>query len=208
MAERSRYRTNFAFIDLLFNLLVGITLLFFLAFILINPVAKKKDIEAKAEYLITMTWPERNNDDIDIWVMDNQKHIVSFRNKDDALISLDRDDLGTRNDEFIEHSTKKVIRIYQNREVISIRSKDPRRYLVTVHKYMNTSKEPTHITIELTEINPYKIHIVKKLVLDHMGDEKQAFEFEVMPDGSTIVEETERLVINDPKLGILNQVGR
>ena len=45
-----RYRSSFGFIDLLFNLLVGFVFLFMLAFMLINPVAKKETIKPKAEY--------------------------------------------------------------------------------------------------------------------------------------------------------------
>ena len=43
-----RYRSSFGFIDLLFNLLVGFVFLFMLAFMLINPVAKKETIKQKA----------------------------------------------------------------------------------------------------------------------------------------------------------------
>ena len=33
--------------------------------------------------------------DLDLWVKDNLGHVVSFRRPDDALIHLERDDLGT-----------------------------------------------------------------------------------------------------------------
>ena len=49
-----RYRSSFGFIDLLFNLLVGFVFLFMLAFMLINPVAKKETIKPKAEYFINL----------------------------------------------------------------------------------------------------------------------------------------------------------
>ena len=47
-----RYRSSFGFIDLLFNMLIGFVFLFMLAFLLINPVAKKETIKPKAEYFI------------------------------------------------------------------------------------------------------------------------------------------------------------
>jgi len=134
MISRQRYKTSFGFIDLLFNLLVGFTFMFILAFMLINPIAKKHELDPKAEYLIIMTWDNKSKSDIDIWVMDNLDHVVSFRQKDQAMINLDRDDLGQVNDTYINARGVEVKRNY-NREVVSIRTKDQRRYLVTVHYY-------------------------------------------------------------------------
>ena len=134
MISRQRYKTSFGFIDLLFNLLVGFTFMFILAFMLINPVAKKHELDPKAEYLIIMTWDNKSKSDIDIWVMDNLNHVISFRKKDQAMINLDRDDLGQVNDTYINARGVEVKRNY-NREVVSIRTKDQRRYLVTVHYY-------------------------------------------------------------------------
>ena len=66
MISRQRYKTSFGFIDLLFNLLVGFTFMFILAFMLINPIAKKHELDPKAEYLIIMTWDNKSIGDIDI----------------------------------------------------------------------------------------------------------------------------------------------
>jgi len=134
MISRQRYKTSFGFIDLLFNLLVGFTFMFILAFMLINPIAKKHELDPKAEYLIIMTWDNKSIGDIDIWVMDDLDHVVSFRQKDQAMINLDRDDLGLSNDTYINARGERVERNY-NREVVSIRTKDQRRYLVTIHYY-------------------------------------------------------------------------
>jgi hypothetical protein len=134
MTSRQRYKTSFGFIDLLFNLLVGFTFMFILAFMLINPIAKKHEFDPKAEYLVIMTWDSKSISDIDIWIMDDLDHVVSFRQKDQAMINLDRDDLGLSNDTYINGRGEEIKRRY-NREVVSIRTKDQRRYLVTVHYY-------------------------------------------------------------------------
>ena len=55
------YGSQVAFIDLLFNTLVGFVFLFVMAFILINPVAKKSNVELNAEFIITMKWPQDHN---------------------------------------------------------------------------------------------------------------------------------------------------
>ena len=89
MKNTLKYKTGWGFIDLLFNLLVGFTFMFILAFMLINPVAKKETVDPKAEYLVVVTWDDNSVYDIDTWVKDNDNNVVSFRGKDVALITLD-----------------------------------------------------------------------------------------------------------------------
>ena len=197
-----RYKSSFGFIDLLFNLLVGVTLMFFLAFLLINPVAKKKDIDATAEYFVILSWQEKSANDVDLWVMDDKRHIVSFRSRDHGLMHLDRDDLGQRNDSYIDKDTGRVIRIYENREVVSIRGKDPRIYTASVHLYALSGiymerSESEDVSIELIQVNPYKVLETKKLTLTGRGDEQHVFAFEVRDDGNTIVTETGELIVNN-----------
>ena len=55
--RKGKYHSHTSFLDLLFNTLVGFVMLFIIAFLLISPIKKKKDIEQKAEYVITVTWP-------------------------------------------------------------------------------------------------------------------------------------------------------
>ena len=81
MAYDPRYVSNVAFTDLLFNIVVGLAFLFLLAFILMNPIAKEKDIEEKSDFIIVMTWDDESGDDIDLWVRDPAGRIVSFRNR-------------------------------------------------------------------------------------------------------------------------------
>ena len=61
----NRYFSSTAFIDLLFNIIVGVAFLFLIAFILINPVSKKHDVESKADFLIILEWDSKSHDDID-----------------------------------------------------------------------------------------------------------------------------------------------
>jgi len=78
--------------------------MFILAFMLINPIAKKHNFDPKAEYMVVMSWDPQSTTDIDMWVQDNLNNIVSFRTKNIALMHLDRDDLGYRNDTFISET--------------------------------------------------------------------------------------------------------
>ena len=188
MTDTTRYKSTFGFVDLLFNLLVGFTFLFVLAFILINPIAKKDILEAKAEYLIIMTWADKSTNDIDIWIKDDVGNMVSFRNTDISLVNIDRDDRGTINDtiESYGNNDKKEIEIHKvNREVVSIRSKMPRTFNVTAHYYNYLSGDIIeNVTFELIKVNPYKILKREKIKLIKPRQEKHVFKFKVLEDGN------------------------
>ena len=193
-----RYRSSFGFIDLLFNLLIGFVFLFMLAFMLINPVAKKETIKPKAEYFIILEWDGEKPYDLDLWVKDNLGHVVSFRRPDDALIHLERDDLGTINDTYYD-ADGKLVYLKENRETVAIRTNDPRSYLVTVHFY-NARKNPApliHASVKLIKINPYREEFHKKLFFSQEGQELPAMTFRIDYNLSVHVKPTEELIIKD-----------
>ena len=199
--DTNRYKSTFGFVDLLFNLLVGFTFLFMLAFILINPVAKKEAHDPKAEYLVIMSWDDNSKADIDLWIKDDVDTIVGFRAKDVALLTLDRDDLGDRNDMYTSKENVELVPV--NREVISIRSKTQRRYVVTTHFYNNLGDPdvtPQNIKIELLQVNPYKILKIVEVTLSEPSEEKHVFEFEVLNDGDVVFHESNQLIVNDVAL--------
>ena len=71
-----RQGSNLAFNDLLFNVLIGFVMLFVIAFLLINPIAKKADIPVKAEFIVVLEWDEDASDDIDLWMqLDTNKPV-------------------------------------------------------------------------------------------------------------------------------------
>ena len=51
-----------------------------LAMLFMNPVPKKGVINPKAEYIITVRWPDWSPDDIDTWVEAPSGDVVWFRN--------------------------------------------------------------------------------------------------------------------------------
>jgi hypothetical protein len=171
------YGGRTAFIDLLFNVLIGFVFMFILAFLLINPISKKKDIEEKAEYVITMTWPKHLDDDLDLWLETPDNKIVYFKNREQPMAHLDRDDLGHRTDK-IQTSTGEFITFLDNKERITIRGVTRGEYTVAVHYYSNhrsgdhTDEEsnakqymegfPVEVLIE--KLNPYAVvdkHMIK-----------------------------------------------
>jgi|10_taG_2_1085330.scaffolds.fasta_scaffold10710_3 hypothetical protein len=190
MANKLKYVSNVAFTDLLFNIVVGLAFLFLLAFILMNPIAKDKDIEEKSDYIIILTWDDESGDDIDLWMRDPLGNILSFRNREDALMHLDRDDLGLSNDK-VELPEGGYVYVYRNKEVASLRGVHEGEYLVNVHVYnkkpwKDSSMKPSNIRVELIKLNPYDEVTQAEFIATKKGQEFTAFHFTLDKDGEVI----------------------
>ena len=186
MFKRRKYGSSTAFTDLLFNIVIGVAFMFMLAFLLINPVAKKKDIESKADYLIMLTWDSKSVNDIDLWMRDPVGNLMSFRSKDSGLMHLDRDDLGSRNDKIkLPDGTVKVVSF--NREIASLRGTIEGWYVVNTHNYRKRDA-PNKITgkIELIKVNPYKVIDVQDVVFTLQGEEQTIWQFRMNAEGKIV----------------------
>ena len=207
MADKSKYGANVAFTDLLFNIVVGLAFLFLLAFILMNPIAKEKDIEEKSDFIIVMTWDDESGDDIDLWVRDPAGRIVSFRNRGIGFMHLDRDDLGLSNDK-VQGPDGKIIYVYRNKEVVSLRGYSEGKYTVNVHVY---NKKPwkdkkmyrSNIKVELIKLNPYSEVAQAEFIAVGRGQEFTAFHFTLDADGKVIKLSDER----EPMIGAKSVYG-
>ena len=148
-----RTGSNLAFNDLLFNVLIGFVMLFVIAFLLINPIAKKADIPVKAEFIIVLEWDNDATDDVDLWVQLDDRIAVGFSNRENAPLHLDRDDLGTTNDKIVIDGVTHIIKV--NRETTTIRGIVPGDYYVVVHAYHK--KEVTiPYTVTVIKVNPFR----------------------------------------------------
>ena len=151
----NRYGSSLSFNDVLFNALLGFVVLFVLALLLINPITKKSDIPAKAEILIILEWADEASDDIDMWVQGPSGAPISFQNKTNGVMHLDRDDLGRTSDFMVVDGER--IQITLNREVVSMRGIAPGDYYINIHVYNKKGNSaPTKYTITLLDVNPYK----------------------------------------------------
>ena len=178
------YHSNTSFLDILFNTLVGFVLLFIIAFLLISPVKKKKEIEQKAEYVISVTWPGHISDDVDSWLEDPTGKIMFFSKRETGLMHLDRDDLGTINDtQFVPGIG--LVNYPHNREITTIRGIMPGEYVFNVHLYRKRSGgDPIPVTVILEKLNPHvKLLYAKTVVLTNFWEEKTVIRFVLDVDG-------------------------
>jgi hypothetical protein len=127
------------FVDLLFNALLGFTFLFLIALMFINPQARKGRIDLKAEYIISVTWPDQLADDIDLWVQDPLGETASYLRKDAGWLHLDRDDRGEINDTIIVDGKQVIYPI--NQEVVTIRGIISGEYTVNLYYYTQKSQQ-------------------------------------------------------------------
>jgi hypothetical protein len=187
MTRHRNYGSQTSFLDLLFNSLLAFVAFFVLSLLLINEESEKKtSAEMKIEFMITVTWPYEQDNDVDTYVVDPLEHITSFNRKEDGLMHLDRDDLGAKNDMLVLPDGTRF-EYKENREIVSIRGIVPGEYVVNVHMFTKrTPVTDNYVNIRLEKLNPYKLVTVKNVLLENGGDEKTAFRFKVNKDGDVV----------------------
>lgn len=186
MKRFSRYQnpTNF-FVDMLTLVACAFGLLFVLAVMRMAVENSKKNVEVKAEFIVTVTWPDEIKDDIDTWVEDPAGNKCSFNRREAGLMALDRDDQGDLTDIITtQYGTK--IEFKGNREVVTIRGVVPGEYVVNIHVYRKSSPEPCKVRVQLDKINPYGIAQQKEIEVYAKGEERTAFRFRVNGDGEVV----------------------
>ena len=153
--KKRRTASNLAFNDLLFNVLIGFVMLFVIAFLLINPIAKKADIPVKAEFMVVLEWDPELATDLDLWVQLNNSKPVGFSNREETPLHLDRDDLGTSNDKITIDGQDVFLKT--NRETITIRGIVPGDYYVAVHAYSKKQSEAVvPYTVTVMKVNAFR----------------------------------------------------
>ncbi len=179
-----------AFTDLLFNTLLGFAFMFLIAFILMAEPNKQGNVTLKAEFLISVTWPDGHPDDIDVLVEDPNGVVLWFDNKDTGTMHLDRDDRGAVQDQMMING--KLVTNPINQESVSVRAWIPGEYVVNVLHYKSNYTEPVPVSVKVEKLNPvvtlvyYGVH-----PLSQAGMEMTATRFVL--DGSGAVVSTSGL---------------
>ncbi len=187
-ARRGRARAREAevdpFYDMLFNMLIAFVFCFLIALLAMNPKALKAgDIPAKAEFIVTVSWPDLNPNDIDTWVSDPSDRLVWFRAREAGLMHLDRDDRGMSNDSIVVNGRAVVNPL--NQEVVTLRGVAAGEYTVNAHYYESKDGQPVEVTVSVVKVNPRaEVVYYGQARLARKGDEVTLVRFSVLPDGS------------------------
>lgn len=194
---RPRYELD-PFTDLLFNVLLSVILLFFVVLIFMNPPAKTGIIDPKAEYIVSVSWPDGSPDDIDTWVENPSGEVVWFKNPSAGLMHLDRDDRGSTGDTLLVDGREVLNPL--NNEVVTLRGVIPGQYVINLHYYDTQSRQPVDAQVSLVKVNPRaEVLFYDTVRLDAVGSERTAVRFTVRPDGSvTDVNTLQKSIVRVP----------
>jgi hypothetical protein len=180
-----QYRATYPFIDLLFNALLGFTFLFLIAVMFINPEARKGRVDLKAEYIISVTWPDQLADDIDLWVQDPIGETVSYLSKDADWLHLDRDDRGEINDTIVIDGKQVIYPI--NQEVVTIRGIIPGEYIVNLYYFAAAQARPVEALVKIEKVNPtLQTMYVRKVLLSRQDEEQTVVRFTLDATGKVL----------------------
>lgn len=185
------YQASTTFLDLLWNMLLAFICCFVIAFSLMaqQKVKDTKNVDLKADYMITMVWDAKSEDDVDLWVDYESRDLVYFGHKEAGLLHLERDDLGQVNDTYYLPNGTPVL-YNENREFVLIRHALTGEYVVNCHMYRKKDVTETPVTITVERLSPYKTVFKKTIVLSKAGQQE------------TFV----RLILKDANLVSLNEI--
>ena len=157
---------------------------FIIAMLAMNPKALKSgDIPAKAEFIITLSWPDMNPNDIDLWLQDPGGNLLRYRARAAVLMHLDRDDRSPANDSIVVNGKSIVNPL--NQEVVTLRGVAPGEYTVNAHCCDSKDGKPVEVAVSILEVTPRaEVTFYGAMTQARKGDEATAARFTVLPGGS------------------------
>ena len=167
---------------MLFKALQIVAFLFFIAVLSISPDAKDGKVDTKAEFIITMDWPDNHPDDLDLFVQDPIGNIVWYRHREAGFLTLDRDDRGGANDFILVNGMKIPSPVRE--EIVTVRGLVPGEYTVNISHFQALTGQPVEATVKVQKLNPVaQLIFDDKVMVDHTGDEKTAVRFKLDAEG-------------------------
>jgi hypothetical protein len=166
-----------AYIDLLFALVVG-----FMAMACLAVVAKTtpQDPGTKVgDLTIEMQWPTGSESDIDLWVRSPGDKPIGYSRRTGKVCDLIRDDLGALHD-----AASRAM------EMVACRKAPAGEYVVNVHAYAFLEKAAIPVRIFVRRQRPGQNAIETLLkqttTLDHNGQEATVARFTLSPNGDLV----------------------
>lgn len=174
------------FYDMLFNMLIAFVFCFVIAILAFNPQARKSgDVPAKAEFMVTVSWPDGNPNDVDAWVMEPGGKTLWFRQRDAGLLHLDRDDRGAKNSSVLVNGREFSSPIRQ--EIVTLRGIVPGEYVVNAHYYDSGDQQPVDVSVAVVKINPQaEIVFTGTQQIPRKGDERTLIRFTLDEAGQVL----------------------
>jgi len=169
----------------LFKALQVVAFLFFIAFIALSQQKDTGKVDTKAEFFISMTWPDNHPDDFDLFVQDPEGNVVWYRRRDIGFMTLERDNRGGANS-FVNVGGEKV-QSAARQELVSIRGIIAGEYTVNVYHFSARTGGPVPVTVTIEKLNPH-VKIIAKETFDMSSErtEKTAARFTLDEKGEVV----------------------
>ena len=169
---------------MLFNALLGFSSMFAIAFMLISEPSKTGQVDNKAEFLITVRWPDGHPDDVDTIIEDPRGSLLWFQNRDTGLMHLDRDDRGLLGDRVTIDGVEISSPI--NQETATIRSILPGEYVVNILHYKANYADGLPVSVKVEKLNPeVRLVYYGQHILEGGGAELTAVRFYLDGEGNS-----------------------
>lgn len=168
---------------ILFKALQVVAFLFFIAFLALSQQKDTGKIDTKAEFFISMNWPDNHPDDFDLFVQDPLGNVVWYRKRDIGFLTLERDNRGGANN-FINVGGEKVLSP-SRQELVSIRGIVAGEYTVNVYHFSARTGQPVPVTVTVEKLNPHLTVVAREtLNVDKERFEKTAVRFTLDAKGN------------------------
>lgn len=165
---------NTSLFDLIFNIALGFVAMFVVSVLSMQIQQQTSDIKTQAEFVVILTWQEKADLDVDLWIRDPQENIMFFRATEVGIMHLDRDDLGNTNDTYVRDGITQISAT--NQEIATIRGFLPGEWIINVHLYRvgkGVTDPVAHCNVIITKLNPVaNVVINQKFDLQNYWDEK------------------------------------
>lgn len=181
-----RRSSNVAFIDFTTNFALVFVVLFILVAISLLPKKPVKEgIELSTDFVITMTWEDQNDDDVDLLIRDPAFNLLYYGKKDIGFMSLERDDRGVQMD-IDRDASGNIVRYDGNREISTIRKAIAGTYVINVLMFAKRTPEPTKVNVSVMKIKPFKEIISRTYTLNSKGQQQTAIRMTLDEKGNVI----------------------
>jgi hypothetical protein len=167
------------------------------ALVCVNPPSKAKSVEQKAEFLLTASWPNTLDADIDNWAVGPSQKPIFYGARDVGCARLDQDDRGFL-DGVVHLANGSEVKVDAFKETISLRCIEPGHWdaavmLYAFHDHALIGDDritpdrhglniPVHV--ELVALNPtVRVLYARDVTLDHVSQSINTFSFDLGRDG-------------------------
>ncbi len=181
----------------LFKALQVVAFFFFIALIAISAQKSKGKADSKAEFLISLSWPDSHPDDFDLFVEDPLQNVAWYRRRDIGFMALERDNRGNANDFIVVNGKKTYSPTRQ--EVVSLRGIIAGEYIVNAYHFVAKTGLPVPVTVTVEKLNP-ALTIVARETMDMAegGEERTGVRFTLDDKGNVSkISRTNRSIIEE-----------